>query len=123
MRTAQRPFVATSTVFAALALFSACSNDTSTDGTTVTVTATDTSCELSDTSLSAGSFTFEVTNKGASVTELYVYGGGDRVMGEVENVGPGITQKFDVTLDAGTYEAACKPGMTGDGIRTPFKVA
>ena len=29
-----------------------------------------------------------VSNKGAKVTEFYVYAGGDRIMGEVENVAP-----------------------------------
>lgn len=120
MHTTLRP-AAVTTVITALALMSACSSDSG-DGTIVAVTATDTSCELSETELSAGSYTFEVTNQGSEITELYVYTGDDEIVGEVENVGPGITQQLDVELDAGTYEAACKPGMTGDGIRTRFTV-
>jgi iron uptake system component EfeO len=51
-----------------------------------------------------------------------VYAAGDRVMGEVENVGPGLSREFRVELPAGTYETACKPGMSGKGIRGPFTV-
>ena len=44
-------------------------------------------------------------------------------MGEVENIGPGLTRTFHVELaEPGTYETACKPGMVGDGIRGAFTV-
>ncbi len=122
MRTGPWSLAATATLLTLTALLGACSDDDS-GGATVTVTATDDSCEVSETELSAGAYTFEVTNEGSEVTELYVYGAGDEILGEVENVGPGITQQLDVDLEAGSYEAACKPGMTGDGIRTPFTVS
>ena len=39
-------------------------------------------------------------------------------MGEVENIGPGLTRELIVELaEPGTYVTACKPGMNGDGIR------
>ena len=66
--------------------------------------------------------TFTVSNKGTKVTEFYVYAAGDRVMGEVENIAPGLTRELIVELPAGTYETACKPGMIGKGIRGAFKV-
>jgi iron uptake system component EfeO len=44
-------------------------------------------------------------------------------MGEVENIGPGVSRDFRVELRAGTYETACKPGMSGKGIRGPFTVS
>ena len=48
---------------------------------------------------------------------------GDRIMGEVENIGPGLTRQLIVEVpDGGTYTTACKPGMVGDGIRAPFTV-
>jgi iron uptake system component EfeO len=56
------------------------------------------------------------------VTEFYVYAEGDRIMQEVENIGPGLTREMRVELPAGQYEGACKPGMVGDGIRTPITV-
>ena len=57
------------------------------------------------------------------MTEFYVYGAGDRIIGEVENIGPGITRPLSVEIpQGGTYTTACKPGMVGDGIRAPFTV-
>ena len=67
--------------------------------------------------------TFVITNNGTKVTEFYVYGEGERVMGEVENISPGLQRKLIVQLgEPGTYQTACKPGMVGDGIRGDFKV-
>src|SRR2546423_4199072 len=86
------------------------------------VTATDTQCTVAKTSLPAGRHTFAVTNKGSKVTEFYLYGAGDRVVGEVENVTPGLRRTLVVDLAAGTYQATCKPGMVGDGIRTALTV-
>jgi uncharacterized cupredoxin-like copper-binding protein len=40
----------------------------------------------------------------------------------VENIGPGLTRDLSVTLTGGKYEVACKPGQTGDGIRTKITV-
>ena len=39
------------------------------------------------------------------------------MMGEVENITPGLSRELRVELPAGTYQTACKPGMIGDGIR------
>jgi iron uptake system component EfeO len=64
--------------------------------------------------------TFAITKQGPEVTEVYVYAAGDR--GERENFGPGTTRDLAVTLDAGNYDVACKPKMTGDGIRTKITV-
>ncbi|MBJ7453891.1 MAG: peptidase M75, partial [Blastococcus sp.] len=44
------------------------------------------------------------------------------VMAEVENIAPGLSRPLLVELPAGEYEIACKPGMTGDGIRNPLTV-
>jgi iron uptake system component EfeO len=43
-------------------------------------------------------------------------------MGEVENIGPGLSRNLVVDLEKGTYEGACKPGMVGDGIRQKLTV-
>ncbi|MFI1192283.1 iron uptake system protein EfeO [Micromonospora sp. NPDC020750] len=93
------------------------------DGGPVTVKATDTACEVGRTDLPAGQTSFKVTNSGAKVTEFYVYAAGDRVMGEVENIAPGLSRELRVELPAGTYETACKPGMIGKGIRGALKVS
>lgn len=89
----------------------------------IAVKATDTLCEVGRTESAAGTVTFTVKNEGGKVTEFYVYAAGDRVMGEVENIAPGLTRELRVELTAGTYETACKPGMIGKGIRGAFKVS
>ncbi|KIR65289.1 MULTISPECIES: iron uptake system protein EfeO [Micromonospora] len=93
------------------------------DGGPIAVKASDTACEVGRTELAAGQTVFEVTNSGAKVTEFYVYAAGDRVMGEVENIAPGLKRELRVELPAGTYETACKPGMSGKGIRGALKVS
>ncbi|APT84422.1 iron uptake system protein EfeO [Corynebacterium aquilae] len=88
-----------------------------------TVTANDDSCEISGTETTTGTSTFEVTNNGKKVTEFYVYTSGGRVVGEVENIGPGLTRKLTVQItDPGDYTLTCKPGMVGEGISSTLKV-
>jgi iron uptake system component EfeO len=103
--------------------------DTGTDspsGSSVAIAAGEHTCDVERTELEAGAVTFAVTNKGASTTEVYVYGddAGEytRVVAEVENIGPGISRDLEADLPAGSYEIACKPGQTGDGIRTSITV-
>jgi iron uptake system component EfeO len=93
-----------------------------TPGGSIPVRATESSCEVGQTTLPAGSHTFAVTNAGSQVTEFYVYGPGDRVVGEVENIGPSLTRDLTVELPAGTYQTACKPGQSGTGIRGTLTV-
>jgi iron uptake system component EfeO len=89
---------------------------------TVTVSATDDACEVGATELPAGTHRFEVTNDGSKVTEFYVYGEGDSIVAEVENIAPGLTRELLAELAAGSYQAVCKPGMVGDGIRQDLTV-
>jgi iron uptake system component EfeO len=89
----------------------------------VTVKATDSECTLSTAEVKSGTSTFSVSNGGSKVTEFYVYADGDRVMGEVENIGPGLKRDLIVELPTGKYQAVCKPGMVGDGIRGDLTVA
>ncbi|MFJ1756085.1 iron uptake system protein EfeO [Kitasatospora sp. NPDC088134] len=91
-------------------------------GGPVRVTATDDKCELSRTSFPAGHVEFEVANKGGKTTEVYVYAEGDRIVTERENIGPGTKATVNAEIKAGAYEVACKPGMTGDGIRQKITV-
>jgi iron uptake system component EfeO len=91
-------------------------------GDTIAVDAGETTCEVAATRLPAGRHTFAVSNSASQVTEVYVYASGDRVVGEVENIGPGTTRDLTVDLTAGAYEIACKPGMAGDGNRTALTV-
>lgn len=89
----------------------------------ITVKASDTACQVSRTSAPAGTVEFTVTNTGSQVNEFYLYGQGDQIMGEVENITPGLTRTLHLELTKpGTYQTACKPGMKGEGIRAPFQV-
>ncbi|MFC4147699.1 cupredoxin domain-containing protein [Micromonospora mangrovi] len=110
----------------AAAALTACGDD-SAKAEAVAVTATDSSCAVAKTSFTPGEATFAVTNKGKQTTEVYVYGRqGDaytQVIAEVENVAPGLTRNVTASLANGTYEVACKPGQTGDGIRTRITVS
>jgi iron uptake system component EfeO len=89
----------------------------------ISVTSSDKECELSSTTAGSGTLTFKVKNTGSKVTEFYLYAeDGKRIVGEVENIGPGLTRDLVVTAAPGTYVTACKPGMEGDGIRADFTV-
>jgi iron uptake system component EfeO len=93
-------------------------------GGPITVEAHDDACKVARTTADAGNITFEVANKGSKVTEFYLYGEGDRILGEVENIGPGLTRRLIVEVpSAGRFQTACKPGMVGDGIRADFTVS
>ena len=117
-----RSLAATGLVAVSLSLLGACAEEPAAGDGTVAVAASDSSCEVSATKLDAGPTTFQVTNQGSKVTEFYVYAEGDRIMGEVENVGPGLSRDLVVDLPKGSYEGACKPGMVGDGIRQTLSV-
>ncbi|WP_190823416.1 iron uptake system protein EfeO [Saccharopolyspora pogona] len=89
----------------------------------ITVDASDDACTLSATSAPAGTIRFDITNKGSQVTEFYLYGEGDRIISEVENIGPGLNRQLVAEVpQGGKYTTACKPGMRGDGIRGDFTV-
>ncbi|WP_327637665.1 iron uptake system protein EfeO [Kribbella sp. NBC_00482] len=109
-----------------LAALTACADDepaAKDDGTgPVSVKASDSGCDLSRRDVKSGTSTFSVSNGGSKVTEFYVYADGDRVMGEVENIGPGLKRELIVELPTGKYQAVCKPGMVGDGIRGDLNV-
>ena len=113
----------------AAAALSACTStappaeDAAGGGGPIAVTAGDDSCEVAAAEAPAGNITFSIRNTGTKITEFYLYGTGDRIMGEVENIGPGLTRDLIVEVpDGGSYTTACKPGMVGDGIRAPFTV-
>ncbi|MCU1415742.1 MAG: peptidase family protein [Microbacteriaceae bacterium] len=67
-------------------------------------------CELSATTAKAGPVTFTVTNKtSTAITEVELLSA-DRIIGEKENLAPGLSPvKFTVTLGGGNYQVYC-PG-------------
>ena len=97
-------------------------NSSGSGSRTISVTSSDDACDLSaDTHGREGRF--KVKNTGSKVTEFYLYAqDGKRIVGEVENIGPGLSRSLVVNMAAGSYVPACKPGMTGKGIRSTFTV-
>jgi len=118
-----RPLTATmATVASAAVLLSlaACvpNNPTSESGTNaLTVTSSATDCAVSASEAPSGSVSFTVSNTTDEVTEFYVLAEDSlRIVGEVENIGPGIERDLVIQARPGTYYTVCKPGMIGDGI-------
>ena len=112
------------TLAAAPLLLAGCvANSSNADEASVAVTSSADACTLSATSVPSGTLTFSITNAGDQATEFYLLGSdGQKVIGEAENIGPGLTRTLVVQVGPGDYVAACKPGMTGDGIRSDLTV-
>jgi iron uptake system component EfeO len=114
------PFLAIAVLGAA-----ACTDNepSSAGGDSISVVSTDDECRVSVAEAPSGNLVFDVKNDGSQVTEFYVLAAdGLRIVGEVENIGPGLTRSLVVTAGPGDYFTACKPGMVGDGIRAAFSV-
>jgi len=77
-------------------------------------------CQLDNASVAAGPVTFTVTNKdSAAISEIELLSG-QRIVGEKENLAPGLAPvSFTVTLDGGSYSVYC-PGAASDTV--PFTV-
>jgi iron uptake system component EfeO len=100
-----------------LALTGCVPNATSSDSAAITVDSSADACTVSKNTASSGTLRFEVTNSGDQVTEFYLLADdGLRIVGEVENVGPGISRDLVVQAQPGDYFTVCKPGMIGDGV-------
>jgi iron uptake system component EfeO len=83
----------------------------------LTVTSTATECTVSAATAPAGTVVFTVTNGSETVTEFYLLGENEaQIMGEVENIGPGLSRDLVVTLEPGNYYTTCKPGSASTGI-------
>jgi iron uptake system component EfeO len=122
MSPAPRVLAAAATCAVALAGCTATTTPTGT-GSTIAVRSTDDACEVAPAQAPSGSIVFSVTNGGSQATEFYLYGeDGLRIVGEVEDIGPGLTRDLVVEAGPGSYVSACKPGMVGEGIRAAFTV-
>jgi iron uptake system component EfeO len=67
----------------------------------------------------AGPVTFKVTNSGSGgATEFEVLSTDDQIIGEVENVVPGLTREFSLTVRAGKYTLYCPGGDREKGTFT-----
>lgn len=105
-------------------VLAACTNNSAPAATgPIKVSSTNDVCSLSTASAKSGNITFAIQNDGDQVTEFYLLAeDGLRIIGEVENIGPGLTRNLVATAPAGKYITACKPGMQGEGIRSAFEI-
>lgn len=69
-------------------------------------------CELDSRTFAAGGITFKITNKDATaVTEVELLDG-ERIIGEKENLPPGLSGQFAVSVHAGRYTLYCPGAKT-----------
>ena len=84
-------------------------------GATVTVELTDAGCAPSPARVQAGVVAFHITNKGAAgVTEAELKQG-ETILGEKENLAPGLSGGFTLSLKPGTYTMSC-PNASRDSF-------
>lgn len=100
---------------AALALLiAACGSESSSgDGEVqqIAVTITDDGCDPTDLTATAGPATFTVTNVESAVNNEFEVLDGAQILGERENLTPGLSGEVSVNLDPGTYDIVCgSPG-------------
>jgi len=87
------------------------------DATALTVDSSASDCAISASEAPSGNVSFSIENTGDQVTEFYLLADDElRIVGEVENIGPGISRDLVVQVKPGDYYTVCKPGMIGDGI-------
>ena len=127
-RTTRLGLLVAASAAALLALTACVPNSTTTSRssstTKLTVNSSATACAVSANTAPSGTVSFTVTNSADKITEFYLLGAdGLRVVGEVENVTPGVKRTLTVQLQPGNYFTVCKPGMAGDGVgRAAFTV-
>lgn len=77
--------------------------------TRISVTQSETRCELSGTEFPAGITTFVIENVGQGVSEFYILRTTDEgIVTEVENIAPGVTRELTVELSAAEYQYSCE---------------
>ena len=87
--------------------------------TTVTIELTDDGCAASPASVPAGPVTFKVVNVSASKVSEAELMREDTIMGEKENLTPGLSGSFSLKLSAGSYTVYCPNAKTD---KTAFTV-
>ncbi len=78
----------------------------------ITVNLTDSGCTPSSASENAGPMTFKVTNTSASAATEVELLRGDVIMGEKENLTPGLSGTFSLNLPSGDYTLYCPNAKT-----------
>lgn len=88
---------------------------------TLAVTSDAKKCEVTSSPIKPGKVELKVTNDDSKVTEVYVLQN-EKIIDELEDVGPGQTRSSSIELEEGSFSVKCKPGMKGDGIKDNFEV-
>jgi len=109
-------------VFALGVLLAACSGGTpasappsSSPGsgmTTVNVALTNDGCVPDRSSVPAGAITFSVINEGGDAVSEVELTSNDRILGERENLAPGLSGTFTLELEPGSYLLECEGATT-----------
>lgn len=109
-----RPAAVALTTAAFALLLAACgSESSSSDGDVqqIAVTITDDGCEPTDLKATAGPATFTVTNEDSAVNNEFEVLDGALILGEIENLTPGLNGEVSINLDPGTFDIVCgNPG-------------
>jgi iron uptake system component EfeO len=97
---------------AAVAALSGCGESADPDGETVKVGISDAGCSPATLKLTAGPKNFVIATTGSGKVTEYEILEGTRILGERENLTPGVTGKFSLNLPAGEYSSYCPNGRT-----------
>jgi len=91
----------------------AASSSAAGDPRTVTIAITSAGCPPNQATYGSGPLTFNISNKDATgVSELELLSG-ERILGEKENLPPGFSGSFALSLDPGEYTLYC-PGASAE---------
>jgi FTR1 family protein len=106
----------------AVAALSGCGSSSAKSGDgaskTVAIKLVKTGCSPSKLTLPAGSTKFEIENVDAAAVDEFEILDGAKVVGEAENIPPGLTKSLSVTLKQGTFVLWCPGGTENDGKGT-----
>lgn len=91
-----------------------CGSSSDPNGETVKVGISDAGCSPATLKLTAGAKNFEVAATGSGKVTEYEILDGTRILGERENLTPGITGKFSLNLPAGEYSSYCPNGTSNE---------
>lgn len=89
----------------------------------IEVSSVDFSFELAEDSFSPGTYEVTLTNEGGATHDLVVERGGEDVAAS-EQIGPGESSTFEVTLEEGDYVFYCSVGSHRSmGMEVPVQVS
>jgi iron uptake system component EfeO len=81
-------------------------------GVKVSVELTDAGCKATPATVAAGPVTFSVKNNGAAKVSEAELLRGETIVGEKENLSPGLSGTFSLHLESGTYQLYCPNAKT-----------